>query len=155
MGREPKSEWYDEGIRFTCTQCGNCCTGPSGYVWFTPDEAAAIAKNLGMTEKAFRDRYARKLKGRWSLKEVPGDHGYDCVFLRRDESGRALCSIYPARPAQCRTWPFWPYNLKSMRTYINVARQTPCPGMMSGLGGEGELIPIEEVRIRREATPDD
>ena len=37
---------------------------------------------------------------------------YDCVFLKEDpERGRKTCSIYPVRPLQCRTWPFWPENL--------------------------------------------
>ena len=31
--------------------------------------------------------------------------------------GRAVCSIYRARPAQCRTWPFWPENLLSKRDW--------------------------------------
>ncbi len=33
------SEWFDQpdetgqpGLRFACTMCGNCCTGPEGYV---------------------------------------------------------------------------------------------------------------------------
>jgi len=154
MPRKPKPDWYDEGVRFTCTQCGNCCTGPTGYVWFTPEEGRAMAKHLRLTEQGFLAQYARKLKGRWSLNEVRADRGFDCVFLRRDESGKALCSIYPVRPAQCRTWPFWPFNLKSLRTYINVAKETPCPGMIAGLEGRGDLIPVEQVRIRRDATPE-
>ena len=31
-------EWYEQGLRFGCTQCGNCCTGPEGAVWFTEEE---------------------------------------------------------------------------------------------------------------------
>eukprot|EP00961_Rhodomonas_salina_P046921 629705-Rhodomonas_salina.2 len=27
--------------------------------------------------------------------------------------GKAICSLYEARPKQCRTWPFWPENLAS------------------------------------------
>ena len=36
-------EWYAEGLRFGCTQCGNCCTGPPGAVWFTAEEGRAMA----------------------------------------------------------------------------------------------------------------
>ena len=29
----PPPTWYADGLRFTCTQCGNCCTGQPGFVW--------------------------------------------------------------------------------------------------------------------------
>ena len=32
------SDWYEDGLRFSCSQCGNCCTGPPGAVWFTDNE---------------------------------------------------------------------------------------------------------------------
>ncbi|MFM7740581.1 MAG: YkgJ family cysteine cluster protein, partial [Planctomycetota bacterium] len=25
--------WYKDGLRFQCSQCGDCCTGGAGYVW--------------------------------------------------------------------------------------------------------------------------
>ena len=147
------NEWYSDGLRFSCTQCGNCCTGPPGYVWFDKAENRAMAEHLGLGEKQFRKRYARRLHGRWSLNEVRNHRGeYDCVFLRRDEQGRGLCSIYPARPAQCRTWPFWPENLRSVRSYVDAAKT--CPGMRKGLEGRGDFYPVERIRIQRDATPD-
>ena len=114
-----------------------------------------MAEELGLTEEQFLSKYARKLKGNWSLNEIRGDRGFDCVFLKRDEKGRGMCSIYKQRPAQCKTWPFWPFNMKSIRTYINVAKATPCIGMLEGLDGKGEMVDVEEIRIRMEATPDD
>ncbi|MBI1372014.1 MAG: YkgJ family cysteine cluster protein [Phycisphaera sp.] len=145
-----KEEWYADGLSFECTQCGNCCTGPSGYVWFDDAELKAMAEHFGMTPKEFRKTYAHKVHGDWSLNETLTQHGYDCVFLRRDEQGKALCSIYNVRPKQCRTWPFWPENLRSLRAWANAAQR--CPGMMKGLQGEGVFVPIEEIRIRRDAT---
>ncbi|MFG0335929.1 MAG: YkgJ family cysteine cluster protein, partial [Maioricimonas sp. JB049] len=38
--------WYRDGLQFSCTQCGNCCTGSPGYVWVTEEEIAAIAAHL-------------------------------------------------------------------------------------------------------------
>ncbi len=144
----PKPEWYADGLRFECTQCGNCCTGPPGAVWFSAQEAASIAAHLGMREAAFRRRYAHRINGRWSLRETEAVDGYDCVFLDRTSApGKALCSIYPVRPAQCRTWPFWPENLATPRSWATVKHCTPCPGMNSG-----ELIPIERIRILRDET---
>jgi len=145
------AEWYASGLRFTCTQCGNCCTGPPGYVWFSGEELTAMADHLGIGEKAFLKRYGRNLGNRRSLTERKTKHGYDCVFLRRDEEGRALCSIYPVRPTQCRTWPFWPENLRTPANYLEASKR--CPGMKAGLEGEGAFVPIEEVRVRRDATP--
>ncbi len=140
--------WYAEGLRFTCTQCGNCCTGPPGQVGLSAEEAHRIAKRLGLEVEAFYRRFAHRVDGRWSLVEHKTDHGYDCVFLdRRTNPGRAICSIYEARPAQCRTWPFWPQNLTSRRAWTAVRRRTPCPGM-----DNGRLIRPEQIRILRDAT---
>ncbi len=139
-------EWYAGGLRFSCTQCGNCCTGPPGTVWFTAAEGAAIAGSLGLEIAEFYAQYAQKVEGRWSLKENLVGSGYDCVFLDRTSSGAALCSVYGNRPTQCRTWPFWPENLTSERKCQMVKRRTPCPGMDTGT-----LVPIERIRILRDS----
>jgi uncharacterized protein len=142
------AEWYASGLRFECTQCGNCCTGPPGAVWFTEPEGRAMAKDRGMTEKQFYKLYARRIGRRWSLKENVTRHGHDCVFLDRSSiPGKAICGIYKSRPMQCRTWPFWPENLTSEQTWNAVKRNTPCPGM-----DRGKLVPIEQIRIQRD-TP--
>ena len=146
-------EWYADGLTFECTQCGNCCTGPPGYVWFTDEEAKAMADYLSMSVKAFRDNFAHKVYGRWSLGEHKTQYGYDCVFLQRDETGKALCSVYPTRPKQCRTWPFWPENLRSMRDWLDVTRT--CPGVKRGMDGEGTFYPIEQIRVIRDKHADD
>ena len=93
-----KEPWFGEGLSFSCTQCGNCCTGPSGYVWFDESEAQAMADHLGMDVRSFHQRYARRAMGRWTLEEVKNGRGYDCVFLQEDGTGKWGCSIYPVRP---------------------------------------------------------
>ena len=50
------NEWYADGLRFKCTQCGNCCTGGPGYVWFDDDEAQAMADQLGIEKREFYQR---------------------------------------------------------------------------------------------------
>ena len=37
------SLWYKDGLAFTCTQCGNCCTGGPGYVWLSDAEIDRFA----------------------------------------------------------------------------------------------------------------
>ncbi len=141
-------EWYADGLRFTCTQCGNCCTGPPGVVWFDDEELQAMADLCDLTTDEFFKRYARRIGRRYSLEERKTRHGYDCIFLRRDEHGKALCSIYDVRPKQCRTWPFWPENLATAQEYHRAAER--CPGMKRGLEGDGTFYPIEDIRIRRD-----
>jgi Fe-S-cluster containining protein len=142
----PHGSWYADGLRFACTQCGNCCTGPPGYVWFDDAEADAMARYLGLGADAFRRQYAKRDNGRWTLNEIrKGPDEYDCVFLRRDEQGRALCRVYSVRPTQCRTWPFWPANLRSRRAWGAAAKH--CPGTEQGLAGGGNFYPVEQVRV--------
>jgi Fe-S-cluster containining protein len=150
MPESNDTTWYADGLSFECTQCGNCCTGPPGYVWFDDAEARTIADRLGLSEEQFRDKYAHVAHGRWTLNEVWNSKvdGYDCVFLERDpDTGKALCSIYQDRPTQCRTWPFWPSNLRSRRNWRGAARD--CPGM-----DKGNFYPIEKIRILRDQTSD-
>ncbi len=146
-------EWFDpdpgtgtRGLRFSCTMCGNCCTGPEGFVLFTDAEAAAIAGRLGITVEDFIRDYTKDSRAGRSLRETPSPFGLDCVFLdRRSVPGKALCSIYEDRPGQCRTWPFWKSNLGS-REHWNRAKRI-CPGM-----DHGALIPPERIRILRETV---
>lgn len=122
--------WYAEGLRFSCVHCGNCCSGSPGYVRFSAAELERMAAYLGIGTDEFLRRYARKRGGRWSLREIESNGGYDCVFLEREVQGATRCSIYPVRPEQCRTWPFWPENLESKEAWESAAKT--CPGMNRG-----------------------
>ncbi len=139
-------EWFAEGLSFSCTQCGNCCSGSPGYVWFNAQEAQAMADFLKLDVATFLRRHAHTVDGRWSLNErKQPDGNYDCVFLRRDDSGKALCSVYNVRPQQCRTWPFWPELLSSPTAWDRATRK--CPGM-----NHGRFYPVEMVRIIRDSN---
>ena len=63
------SDWFEDGLRFSCTQCGNCCTGPPGAVWFNDAEGLAMAKKLDISVEDFYKHFARKLGAKWSLTE--------------------------------------------------------------------------------------
>src|SRR5205085_593326 len=120
--------WYADGLKFTCSQCGNCCTGGPGFVWISKDEIVRLAEHLRLTPQQVVEKYCRKVEGKFSLKEHRNARGeYDCVFLTEEKVQRPTgtrpdqtvtlthrgCSIYPVRPLQCRTWPFWDSNLAS------------------------------------------
>lgn len=126
--------WYRDGLRFSCTRCGHCCTGAPGYVWVNEEEIAAIAQHLDESVAMIRAVYTRALAGERSLREKANG---DCVFYDRTNG----CTIYPVRPRQCRTWPFWKSNVLTPETWAQTCRI--CPG-----SGQGELISAEEITRR-------
>ena len=145
------AEWFDHpdpesgasGLRFSCTQCGNCCSGPPGYVIVDDAEIAALAAEVGLSDASFRETYCQSTFMGFSLKEKESPAGFDCVFLDRERvPGRAVCSVYGARPAQCRAWPFWPALLRSPEGWSQGKRT--CPGM-----GKGERHTPQEIRMVR------
>lgn len=90
-----------------CRSCpGNCCNGESGNVWVSPKEIESIAEFLGIRTEEFVLDYLRNIKGRLSIKDLRSGDNYACVFFDEEKNG---CSIYPVRPEQCRTFPFWPW----------------------------------------------
>jgi Fe-S-cluster containining protein len=113
--------WYKDGLRFECTQCGHCCTGAPGYVWITVREIYRMAEFLEMRERDFVRKYVRRVNQRMSLIELPNG---DCVFYDKG------CKIYPARPNQCRTFPFWKEIVASPASWQRAASE--CPGMNQG-----------------------
>ncbi len=126
--------WYKDGLRFTCTRCGHCCTGAPGYVWVTDDEIAALARFRGESVAELTAVSTRLVGGKRSLREKLNG---DCVFYDRHKG----CTVYPVRPRQCRTWPFWESNLETPAAWQQTC--ATCPG-----SGQGELIPAEEITRR-------
>lgn len=125
--------WYEEGLRFECQRCGGCCSGPPGYVELTSEEALHMAQFLGISLEEFQERYTRaEYRPRWYLQEVPSKFGFDCIMLERDSEPPYLagCKVHKCRPQQCRTWPFWPSNLRSASAWASHAQQ--CPGFNCG-----------------------
>ena len=130
--------WYDKGLRFECTQCGNCCTshGEYAFVYLAEADVIAIAGHLGLARREFLERWCKQDEGYTILRmDAP-----QCPFLTEARG----CSIYPVRPKQCATWPFWEDNLPQERWEGPV--KDCCPGI-----GKGELRSAAEVeRIARE-----
>jgi Fe-S-cluster containining protein len=90
-----------------------------------------IAASLELSLHAFRSRYMVKdLDGAPSLRIRRSG---DCIFWDQG------CTIYPVRPRQCRTFPFWPENLESPQAWEEVRRT--CHG-----AGKGRLYRLEDIR---------
>src|SRR3954469_1356725 len=89
--------WYRDGLSFTCTQCGNCCTGAPGYVWMSQVEIARMAEYLKITPQEVVEKYCRKIGNRISLSERRTAQGnYDCIFLKEDPgTKKRTCTVYP------------------------------------------------------------
>ena len=126
--------WYREGLAFSCTRCGRCCTGEPGFVWVNDEEVAAIAKLRGEPLDEVIGLYTRLARGMRTLREKANG---DCVFY----DVRKGCTVYSVRPRQCRTWPFWESNVETPEAW-DATRQA-CPG-----AGRGEIIPAEEITRR-------
>ena len=136
-----KEKWYLDGLRFACTQCGNCCSGAPGYVWVTKEEIRRIAEFLGRTDGWLDKTYLRRVGLRYSLTERKGG---DCIFLQRTGE-KTRCRIHPVRPSQCQLWPFWNQNLRSTEAWNQAAKM--CPGMNHG--EHYDFVQIEALRNRR------
>lgn len=134
-----KAPWYRDGLAFECTRCGDCCTGAPGYVWVESVEIERLAAHRGMDTADFVRQYVRQVGDRLSLIERPNG---DCVFWDRE----AGCTVYEARPEQCRTWPFWPMNIADRESWRRVGRR--CPGV-----DQGRLYTIEQIEDAAARTP--
>ncbi len=119
-----KEEGFD--YRFDpskCAECqGKCCTGESGYIWLTPAEMQKIADFLHISPEDFKARYLHKVKYRYSLKERKCGESYECIFFDTEAKN---CSIYPVRPSQCATFPFWDYFKQHIDEVVEE-----CPGII-------------------------
>jgi len=124
--------WYKDGLQFSCSQCGNCCTGEPGVVWVDDEEIAAIAQHLDKSTGEVRLFHTRLYANRVSLIEFANG---DCTFF--DPESRR-CQIYEVRPRQCKTWPFWKSNLESIETWKET--QKACPG-----AGTGDFVSLDEI----------
>lgn len=101
----------------------------------TRKDIAAIATHLHISLDQMMKQYVRRVGLRYSL--IEKKPGNDCIFLHRTDKG-IQCEIYPVRPVQCRTWPFWPEVIKSPDTWNQAA--THCQGM-----NKGRLYSVTEI----------
>ncbi|HRP89473.1 MAG TPA: YkgJ family cysteine cluster protein [Edaphocola sp.] len=90
VAEEDEKVWKE----VNCLECANCCKTMTPI--FTPEDIKRISKHLGMTEKAFFEKYL----------EIEEDTGstvnkiLPCQFLVDNK-----CSIYEVRPIDCAEFP--------------------------------------------------
>jgi uncharacterized protein len=112
--------WFSEGLRFQCTGCGKCCTGSPGYVYLSEQDLYRLADHFQLSPHDFAKKYVRKIEDQYALLDRQGSN--DCIFLKENR-----CSVYEARPAQCKTFPWWIYHLREPRDWDDAAAR--CEGI--------------------------
>ena len=97
--------------RTDCLDCANCCKTMSPT--YTGKDIKRISSHLGMSDKAFREKYLYKDKtGDWMNVKQP------CQFLDLNTN---KCDIYAVRPRDCAEFPH--HNKKKMTEYMHMYKQ--------------------------------
>jgi Fe-S-cluster containining protein len=121
-------------VYFECQGSGNCCVsrGSYGYVYLSKKDIKKLSDYTNLRIKDFIKLYCDNTNGFTHFKEK--NKNGDCQFLVKKR-----CSIYEARPTQCRTWPFWKENMATKVWNKEISKF--CPGI-----GMGNLISIKEIK---------
>lgn len=101
-----------------CDTCeGNCCIGESGNIWINKIEIEKLQEHLNISLEELKDKFLEKRGYKYSLKEIKlAEDNYACVFF---DLNKKQCTIYEARPIQCKTFPFWDYFKNNKQEVID------------------------------------
>ena len=136
-----KKPFYSSGLYFSCKRCSACCRYEAGFVFLSEKDLDKLSGELKMDCDRFTKIYCRWVidwfgKEVLSLKEKANK---DCIFW---DSG---CTVYNARPLQCRTYPFWESIVASAKSWEVTA--SDCPGINTGTLYTGKAID-ENIKLR-------
>lgn len=130
-----KDDFIDSGLNFSCKKCGKCCGEQPGYVYLSKNDLTALCEHFKMTANDFIDKYCRWVNyynnsEALALKEKAR---YYCIFFQDG------CTVYKARPVQCRTYPFWPWIIESHGAWLKEKNE--CVGLDFGaLHSKSEIL---------------
>jgi uncharacterized protein len=117
-------------MRFSCQPgCTRCCT-QKGWVYLSVEDVPRLASFLGMSPDKFQIKYLYSTKYHLRLRRRKGQ----CPFLNADG-----CSVHPAKPTQCRVFPFWPELTEDKKELKETAQW--CPGI-----GKGDVVSVEQLK---------
>lgn len=80
-----------------------------------------MAQLLGLSMCALSNRFLLQSEDQYMARELPDGR---CIFY--DEG----CRIYPVRPRQCRSFPFWLRYLRNENSWRTLSKS--CPGIGQG-----------------------
>ena len=131
------------GLRFECTECGECCRrrGTYAFVYLNDEEVDVLAGALELSRRSFLRRHTFLDEFGWRQLRFDDDH---CRFL---DTATNRCTVYHARPTQCRTFPFW-------REFTRRGAWTPevrriCEGIGEGKVWDSDTV--ESAMAEKEA----
>jgi uncharacterized protein len=132
-GLDKMVEQADKAVwkQVNCLDCANCCKTMSPT--YTRQDILRICKHLGMTPRAFRQKWLYKDKsGDWLNISQP------CQFLDLKTN---MCGIYDQRPRDCAGFPH--HTKKKMVEYMHVYKQNIeyCPATYKVVEMLKEAIP--------------
>jgi len=119
--------WYKDGLKFSCTGCGDCCRSP-GFVKLTGKDI----RRFNRANLEIKVDWRRLPQGEL-IPVIAKEYKDPCPLLEGDE-----CSIYKDRPEQCRTYPFWPRCLEGRGAWVEESHK--CEGIGQGLTYTGAEI---------------
>jgi len=82
---------------FRCQRCGTCCKQP-GFVYLKAGDVERLATHLAIDVYQFTETYCLLMDRQHLVLKKRSDE--TCLFL-----GGSGCSVYDARPTQCREFP--------------------------------------------------
>jgi uncharacterized protein len=99
-----------------CTACGNCCATLRPVV--TDNEIARLARLVNISTELFTDQHTEHVADEnvRMLKDTP------CIFLANKK-----CTVYDARPHDCRSFPHIEEDDFTFRTLQMVENCGICP----------------------------
>lgn len=134
MTTKSRPLFFDEGIQFECTRCNGCCRGGPGTVYLNTADLKELTIALDLDFEQLALQYLRIVDFTYCLIEK---ENFDCIFWE-EEGG---CRVYERRPTQCRTFPFWILNMRTLKAWRETMER--CPGI-----GTGRVYTKEEILER-------
>ena len=99
-----------------CTKCGNCCR--SLMINVSNEDAQMLAAQLQLSGKEFEEKYI-ECSGEGTLAVM---NSIPCHFL-----GENKCSVYTARPKECREFPGLHHKGFTQRLFATFMHYGRCP----------------------------
>ena len=135
--------FFKNGLYFSCQRCSNCCRLEPGYVYLSQNDLTKLLDWFSLEKDAFIAIFCR-----WTpfydgseVLTPKEKKNYDCIFW---DNG---CTIYPARPLQCTTFPFWDYVINDENSWNACSKD--CPGINKGMLHSHDEIAEKAFLTRR------
>ncbi|MCD4680646.1 MAG: YkgJ family cysteine cluster protein [Bacteroidales bacterium] len=140
------SQYYKDGLQFSCSGCGYCCREEPGFVFLSNNDLLNLQTYFSLEKKELIDTYCRIVNmGNFKMLSLKESRNNDCIFL-----GENICQVYKARPLQCRSYPFWSTLMDNEDSWLDESKN--CPGI-----GHGEFYSAKKIDrqlyLRRKESP--